>query len=200
MKPVKFNTRRQFMKTGLATVGALGAGTQSSDAFLFFKGSSNLDTDNLPKEWVRQNEEVLFRYARHLSSLRLKNLTVQNVIAAHAKVRGSCWNQLPPESLWAEMDPTLKAADQLSQALGVGLDQVVSAYRSPAYNSRCPGAKSRSYHMRNQALDLIFKTKPSRVARVAREMRNNGAFSGGVGSYSNFTHIDTRGYSVDWKG
>jgi len=173
---------------------------QESEAFLFFKGSSNLDTDKLPREWVRRNEKVLYRYARHLSSLRLENISVQDVITAHAKKRGSCWNQLPPESMWPELDPTLKVADHVSQALGVGLNAVVSAYRSPSYNSRCPGAKTRSYHMKNQALDLVFKTRPSRVARVAREMRNNGFFEGGVGSYSNFTHIDTRGYSVDWRG
>lgn len=176
------------------------ASQKETEAFLFFKGSSNLDTDNLPREWVRRNEKVLYRYARHLSSLRLKNVSVQDVIKAHAKKRGSCWNQLPPESMWTELDPTLKVTDHVAQAMGVGLNAVVSAYRSPSYNSRCPGAKTRSYHMKNQALDLVFKTRPSRVARVAREMRDNGFFEGGVGSYSNFTHIDTRGYSVDWRG
>lgn len=176
------------------------ASQQKSEAFLFFKGSSNLDTDRLPREWVRRNEDSLYRYARHLSSLRLKNISVQDVITAHAKCRGSLWNQLPPQSMWAELDPTLKVADHVAQALGVSLNAVVSAYRSPSYNSRCPGAKTRSYHMKNQALDLVFNTRQSKVARVAREMRNNGLFEGGVGSYSSFTHIDTRGYSVDWRG
>ena len=61
-----------------------------------------------------------------------------------------------------------------------------------------PGAKPRSYHQQNVALDLMFKTSQSRVARVARELRDNGAFKGGVGRYNIFTHIDTRGYNADW--
>jgi hypothetical protein len=29
-------------------------------------------------------------------------------------------------------------------------------------------------------------------------VRSKGAFQGGIGRYPDFTHIDTRGYNVDW--
>jgi len=33
---------------------------------------------------------------------------------------------------------------------------------------------------------------------TARKMRTEGLFKGGVGSYSSFTHVDTRGQNADW--
>ena len=123
---------------------------------------------------------------------------MHQVIKAHARQKGTVWNSIPPKSMWDSMMPTLQAADRLAVALGSDLKEVTSAYRSPAYNARCPGAKPRSYHKQNVALDLMFNTSQSRVARVARELRDNGLFEGGVGRYSLFTHIDTRGYKADW--
>ncbi|MDP0491809.1 MAG: D-Ala-D-Ala carboxypeptidase family metallohydrolase [Verrucomicrobiota bacterium JB023] len=174
------------------------AGIQESSAFLFFGGKTNLNTDDLPQEWVRSQGERLQAYARHIASLKLEKISVHEVIKAHARRKGSVWNQIPPKKYWQNMDSTLLVADKVTEVLGVSLDQVTSAYRCPAYNSRCPGAKPRSYHMQNVALDLMFNTSTSRVSRVARELRNNGLFKGGVGRYSNFTHIDTRGYNADW--
>ncbi|MEM9080153.1 MAG: D-Ala-D-Ala carboxypeptidase family metallohydrolase [Verrucomicrobiota bacterium] len=190
--------RRSFLATSLGTTGALALGTQGSQGFFFFGGKSNLDTEDLPKEWVRIQGGHLHSYARYIASLRLKHLSVQDVIRAHARRKGSVWNEIPPRAMWKSMRPTLEAADQVADVLGVGLKEVTSAYRSPAYNARCPGAKPRSYHKQNLALDLMFHASPSRVARVAKELRNNGLFSGGVGRYSSFTHIDTRGFNADW--
>lgn len=174
------------------------AGVQRSEAFFFFGGESNLDIDALPKEWVRAQGNELTAYARHIAKYRLEKITVQDVIKVHARRKGSTWNSLPPRETWDDMGPTLKAADKLSIALGSQITEICSAYRSPAYNARCPGAKPRSYHKSNIALDLIFNTSTSRVSRVARELRNNGLFEGGVGRYSTFTHLDTRGYNADW--
>jgi len=96
------------------------------------------------------------------------------------------------------MAGTLKATDRLAATIGMPVKEVTSAYRSPAYNRRCPGAKSKSWHLRNFALDLKFNTSSYKVARAARYVRSKGHFKGGVGSYSSFTHIDTRGHNVDW--
>ena len=54
------------------------------------------------------------------------------------------------------MAPTLRVDDKIRTRLGSQLNYINSAYRSPAYNAKCPGAASRSYHMQNCALDLMF--------------------------------------------
>ena len=190
--------RRRFLATAGIVTGSLAMSVQNSDAFFFFGGKSDLNTDELPQGWVEAQGKNLQGYARHIAKHRMEKLTVQQVIKAHARQKGTVWNNIPPKSMWDSMMPTLKAADHLAVALGSELKEVTSAYRSPAYNARCPGAKPRSYHQQNVALDLMFNTSQSRVARVARELRNNGLFKGGVGRYSNFTHIDTRGHNADW--
>ena len=96
------------------------------------------------------------------------------------------------------MGATLKVADRIGAQVGSPVREVTSAYRSYSYNRRCPGAESRSYHLQNVALDLKFNTSTSRVAGAARYLRSKGVFKGGVGRYSAFTHIDTRGQNVDW--
>ena len=190
--------RRRFLTTAGIVTGSLAMSVQNSDAFFFFGGKSNINTDDLPQAWVELQGKNLQGYARHIAKHRLEKLTVHQVIKAHARQKGTVWNSIPPKSMWDSMMPTLQAADRLAVALGSDLKEVTSAYRSPAYNARCPGAKPRSYHKQNVALDLMFNTSQSRVARVARELRDNGLFEGGVGRYSLFTHIDTRGYKADW--
>ena len=191
------NRRRLLTTAGIVT-GSLALGIQDSSAFFFFGGKVELDMDEFPKEWVESQGKELHSYARFVAKHKLERLTTQQVIKAHARQKGEVWNQIPPRSMWEGMIPTLKAADKLAVALGSELKEVCSAYRCPAYNARCPGAKPRSYHQQNVALDLMFNTSQTRVARVARELRDNGEFSGGVGRYSIFTHIDTRGYNADW--
>lgn len=100
--------------------------------------------------------------------------------------------------MWPNIRSTLRVADSLADRLDLKMKDVISVYRSPAYNSRCPGAKSNSYHTRNNAMDIVFPCKPGKVAAMARAMRATGLFRGGVGRYGGFTHIDTRGANVDW--
>jgi len=157
-----------------------------------------IDTSTLPPEWVRRQGGELHAYARYLSSLRLKHITVQEVVLSHAKRKGSVWNTLPPRSMWRHVSQTLRVADEIARRLGSSVRDVTSAYRSPAYNARCPGAKPNSYHKENYALDLKFHASPSLVARTARHIREEGRFRGGIGRYSRFTHVDTRGYNADW--
>ncbi|NNC88840.1 MAG: DUF882 domain-containing protein [Akkermansiaceae bacterium] len=137
-------------------------------------------------------------YARYLSSLRFRHLGVEDIIAAHARRKGSVWNTIPPRQYWRNMKRTLLVADEVAARLGSSVQVVTSAYRSPAYNARCRGAMPNSFHKQNYALDLQFHASPYTVARVARSVREEGKFRGGVGRYSGFTHIDTRGYNADW--
>lgn len=186
----------------LAMLGAGAAwlaGAQPAQAFFFRQTPLSLDLDDLPQEWLTRQGSLLNDYARHLGSLRLSRVTPKQVIASHAKQRGGVWNSLPPKSMWGNISPTLKVIDRLAGELGMPVKEVVSAYRSPAYNARCPGAKSNSYHMANVAVDVRYAVSPSQVTKEARDLRNRGVFSGGVGSYPDFTHVDTRGMNVDWS-
>lgn len=137
-------------------------------------------------------------YAAFLSSLRLRTMSVGQIIAAHGKKRGTVWNSLPPRNAWPLIVPTLKAVDMVGVQLRMPVGDVVSVYRSPAYNSRCEGARSGSWHTRNVAIDVKFAARPSVVAATARALRARGYFRGGVGRYGTFVHIDTRGENFDW--
>ena len=156
------------------------------------------DLSDLPAEWVARQGSNLKDYAAYLGSIRLQKLTVRQVIEAHAKQRGSVWNTLPPRNLWRQMVPTLRVIDRLSMELGQPVKEIVSAYRCPAYNARCAGARSGSWHQANVAVDVQFEVAASTVAQTARTLRSRGLFRGGVGRYSGFTHVDTRGQNVDW--
>ena len=137
-------------------------------------------------------------YARFLNRIGLKKISVQGILDSHAKAHGQIHNTLPPRQMWSNIRNTLRALDTVATRLGEPVSEVVSVYRSPAYNATCPGAKSHSYHMRNNAIDVRFTTCPRKVSALAREMRGGGLFLGGVGCYPSFTHIDTRGNNADW--
>ena len=190
--------RRSFLKQSVVAVGGLLASTTVSSGFLF-RRTRTLDLSFLPKAWVkRQGAHEIQAYAEYLQALRLKFVTPEQVIKAHARAKGNVWNILPERNSWRNIGRTLKVADRMGAQLGMPVAEVTSAYRSLAYNRRCPGAKSNSWHLRNFALDLKFGTSTSRVAGAARRLRDQGYFKGGVGRYSSFVHIDTRGNNVDW--
>mgnify|MGYP002641218183 CR=1 FL=1 len=201
-QPVDFvlpnQSRRRFLSATVLAGSALFAASNSASAFSLFLGSIKLDTSNLPRDWVRNQGGELHAYANYLSSLRLRHIGVEEVIAAHAKTKGNLWNTLPSRALWKNMGQTLWVADEVAHRLGGSIKEVTSAYRSPSYNARCQGAKPNSFHKTNYALDLKYHASPSTVARIARSVREEGRYQGGIGRYSGFTHVDTRGYNVDW--
>ncbi len=47
-------------------------------------------------------------------------------------------------------------------------------------------------------VELPHMSVPPRSAEVLRNLRDRGLFKGGVGGYSGFTHIDTRGVNTNW--
>jgi uncharacterized protein YcbK (DUF882 family) len=100
--------------------------------------------------------------------------------------------------MWRNLGATLQVVDRVAADLDQPVKEIISAYRTPAYNARCPGAKSSSWHQLNYAVDVRFPTRPSVVTSLARAVRSKGYFAGGVGGYGNFTHIDTRGTNLDW--
>lgn len=205
-------TRRSVIGTlGLATT-ALCASSVSANAGWFGRKKETLPIvkvktepgdyvetlGGFPPEWVKLEGKNLTNYAAYINSLKLKNISAQQLISAHAKQRGSTWNRLPPKQWWTRMGYTLRVVDAVSTAMNVGVKDIVSAYRSPQYNAKCPGAKTRSWHQANIAVDVQFHTSARKVSAAARNLRDRGLFKGGVGSYSSFTHIDTRGTNVNW--
>ena len=202
--PEEFNpTRRRVLGVFGASSLAMLASSTPASAFFWGKSkrsvsSSHIDLSALPAEWVQREGRNLTDYANYLAGLKLRYVSPQQVIAAHAKRRGSVWNSLPPKSLWKHMGPTLRVVDRLGAEVGQRVGEIVSAYRCPAYNARCAGAKRGSWHQANVAVDVKFPVRASTVAGSVRSLRTRGLFKGGVGKYWNFTHIDTRGQNVDW--
>lgn len=68
-----------------------------------------------------------------------------------------------------------------------------SGYRTPEYNSKIGGAKN-SFHTKGQAADIRIKNvSPKSLCAYSESI---GLL--GIGLYSTFTHIDTRGIKYYW--
>lgn len=120
---------------------------------------------------------------------------------AHARVThpGCGQNRLPPRELWPNIVPAVRALDQLRERLGAPV-RTLSVYRSPAYN-RAIGGAARSQHLRFSAIDFAAaRGRPADWAAALRGLRQDGLFSGGIGTYGGFVHLDGRGRNADWTG
>jgi len=108
-------------------------------------------------------------------------------------------NSDPPEDLWPNIVPVVRVLDKLRTDLNAPI-RVTSAYRNKAYNSSLSGSAKRSQHMAFQAVDIqvIGVGTPTNWAAKLREYRKQGLFSGGIGVYGSFVHIDARGINADW--
>lgn len=109
-------------------------------------------------------------------------------------------NSLPPANLWPRIANTARMLDEIRERLGASC-RILSAYRAPAYNT-CVGGESASLHMSFNAIDFRCSSgTPTQWRDVARAVRSsNPAFKGGIGLYSSFVHIDTRGSIANWNG
>lgn len=74
---------------------------------------------------------------------------------------------------------------------------ITSAYRTPTKN-KAVGGQTYSQHLYGKAADIKVKgVSPKKVAAYAETLLKN---KGGIGTYSTFTHIDTRATKSRWKG
>lgn len=137
-------------------------------------------------------------YAAFLAGLNLRYITAPEVIRPHRNVRNGVANRLPPKLLWRNLSKPLRVVDEICTRAGYRIELINSAFRTPAYNAECVGAAKRSYHLRNMAIDVRFNAAPLEVAKVAKALRSEGVFKGGIGVYPSFIHLDTRGRKADW--
>lgn len=132
--------------------------------------------------------------ARHFSADEFMVLGPSNHVPG-----GPCEgkNGLAPKNLWPNVVPLIAAMDAIRDELGAPA-RITNCYRSPAYND-CIGGVANSYHMSFQAVDWVCDTGVSTDwAAVARRVRDRGVFTGGIGLYRSFVHIDIRGHAIDW--
>lgn len=138
-----------------------------------------------------------------IRSLGLRNFSTDEFLVlggGHSTPGGACQgkNLFPSRNLWGNIAKTAQVLDHLRDRLGKPI-AITNAYRGPAYNQCIGGAKS-SQHMAFRALD--FKVSGMDAPQVATALRwlrdKEGFFTGGIGRYNSFTHIDTRGSNATW--
>ena len=197
---LRASDRRSFTKKCILICTGLVATSykcSSRSWFNFFREEEKVV--GIPDEWRSIAGEDVDKYARYILSYNFKNITPRMVLSPHFKSRRGVKNTLPPRKMWKKIIPTLKAVDELCDQIGLPIDEMLSAYRCPDYNKAVRGNRG-SYHMTNQAIDVVFKrTSAWRVARAAKHLRDDKkAFKGGIGLYRGFVHIDTRGENANW--
>ncbi len=115
--------------------------------------------------------------------------------------KGYGLNRLPPRHLWDDMLASLFILEELRERFGGKLD-IYSGYRAPTYNTAVGGAR-RSQHMRFRAFDVAPSSrKPEDVEKLyalLRQMRDDEKlFTGGIGRYGAWVHLDTREKNANW--
>lgn len=194
-EPHALTGRRRFLGLMSGFVGTCVMSLQNAKAGFF---DSTKPVAGIPKSWVDQKGTDVYRYANYIKGLRLRNVTPYMVLKPHFNTRGRTKNSLPPRAMWSRIAPTLRVIDAMSSSMKAPVSELLSIYRSPRYNRAVRG-RSRSQHLENRAVDVRFKgVSAYTVSKVARRIRSQGKFSGGVGRYSSFTHVDTRGHNTDW--
>jgi uncharacterized protein YcbK (DUF882 family) len=107
-------------------------------------------------------------------------------------------NDTPPIERWHRILPTLEIAVKVRERFGATV--INSAYRSLTYNIAVGGVGD-SRHSQNDALDIsCVNATPEQVRQFLNTLRATGRFSGGIGIYRTFVHVDTRGTDADWRG
>lgn len=107
-------------------------------------------------------------------------------------------NTDPPREMWDNVGPLVKVLEEFRNRYGHSV-RLTNVYRSPKYNQSVKG-KSDSQHLQFRAADIQVAGhgEPQLWANTLKKMRREGFFSGGIGIYDGFVHVDTRGRNADW--
>lgn len=129
--------------------------------------------------------------------LKLRHFTAPEFTNYFKRWRRGVQNRAPARGKWANVVPVLRMVDDLRAATGAPI-VILSSYRSPGYNAAVGGAKY-SRHKEFDALDIASAThSPKQLYDILLKWRREGRFKGGLGLYSIFVHVDTRGYNANW--
>jgi uncharacterized protein YcbK (DUF882 family) len=104
---------------------------------------------------------------------------------------------VPPEYI-----PNVKKLAENLQVIRDNINrpiQILSGYRSPAWNKKV-GGKTKSYHMKAMAGDLAVKDMtPKQLHKVIMKLIDEGKIkNGGVGLYPGFVHYDVGPANRRW--
>jgi uncharacterized protein YcbK (DUF882 family) len=141
---------------------------------------------------------MIREFQSFLDRNKIKHFSAREVLFLGASNAWLKLNSVPEPSLWPNILPALSAADELRRRLGKPV-QILSAYRNLAYNRAIGGARN-SFHTQFRALDLTAKAPIPELARLAKQIRLEKIFTGGLGVYPGFIHIDSRSANADWHG
>jgi uncharacterized protein YcbK (DUF882 family) len=140
------------------------------------------------------------KYEAFLAGLQLRHFSPQEITRYGAATRSGERNGLPEDpELWENLVPPLWVVDQLRESINLPI-RLTSLWRSPAYN-KAVGGSSGSFHMKNSAIDFqVDGMSPLQAFNRLNKMRHAGCFTGGLGLYSTFVHIDAglRGRNATW--
>jgi uncharacterized protein YcbK (DUF882 family) len=127
----------------------------------------------------------------------LKHFKANELEWYFSKVRNGVSNKPPARALWANIIPTLRILDRLREDIGKPIN-ISSTYRDKPYN-RAIGSGDGSQHVRFTAIDFtVSGMTPSQVFKRLLAMRERGEWTGGLGKYPSFVHIDTRKNNATW--
>lgn len=162
------------------------------------------DTDHVtPNDTAGANSDFKSFFAAQIPGV--KHFTAEEFLtkgASHfAPGKAHGLNTDPPHDMWRNVIPLVRLLDRFREEFGSGV-RLSSVYRSPKYNAAIDGSATRSQHMEFRAADITVPDKgtPKQWAAKFREMRGDRVFSGGIGIYRTFVHVDVRGSNADWKG
>jgi lysozyme family protein len=122
----------------------------------------------------------------------------QEFLVKGAKHAVNGLNTDPPREKWDNVVPLARVLEEFRKRIGAKV-RLTNVYRSPDYNRSVGGAKN-SQHVQFCAADVQVPDRggPQLWADTLRAMRQEGFFSGGIGIYNSFVHVDTRGSNADW--
>lgn len=132
------------------------------------------------------------------STAGIKHFKAEEFTSYFHTHRRGVTNSAPPREMWGNIVGTLRIVDELRGYLNRPI-VLLSSYRSPAYNKAIGDAAPKSQHLQFRALDIaVSGVAPHTVFRILKEWRAAGKFTGGLGLYRTFVHIDTRGSNATW--
>ena len=144
--------------------------------------------------------ELREEYEAWLGALQLRHFSPREVTNYANASRNGVKNSLPTKELWGNLPPVLWVLDQLRESIELPI-RLTSIYRSPHYNAKGVTGAPNSFHKKNCAIDFqVDGMSPNQVFNRLNKMRHAGCFTGGLGAYSTFCHIDAgvRGRNATW--